>query len=163
MARKKQTRKRISLLTLLICIFICEAAGGVSSLFLQSKIPLFYQSLQKPSFSPPPFVFAPVWTLLYLLLGISLYRIWTIKKEKKNEAIIIFFISLLLNAIWTPIFFGLQNLLVAFIEIVILWFSITAVINRFNYLDKKAAYLLIPYLLWVSFAAVLNFAILVLN
>ncbi len=145
-------------------IIICEAAGFIGSFFTAPSIGTWYSQLNKPAFNPPDWIFFPVWTILYLLMGISLYLI--LEKPLNNEsklAIGIFGIQLALNILWTIIFFGLHQPSAAFIEIIILLASILLTILAFYRLSKPAAYLLIPYLFWVCFAAVLNYYIMVLN
>jgi benzodiazapine receptor len=150
-------------LKLIACILLCEAVGFLGSIFTFSSIPTWYAALVKPSFSPPSWIFGPVWTVLYALMGISLYLIWMKGYSKHKSAVLIFFIQLALNFIWTPAFFGLHQLLLALIIIILLWIEIFITIRKFYRISKTAAYLLIPYLLWVSFATALNFAILILN
>lgn len=145
---------------LIMSIFLAQSAGAVGTIFTVSSIPTWYALLNKPSFSPPNWVFAPVWTILYTLIGISLYIIWT--KSKKGVPTI-FWLHLLLNAVWSPIFFGLKNLGLAFFVIVLMVMSLVIVIKRFKAIDKIAGYLLIPYLLWISFATILNLSIWRLN
>lgn len=137
--------------------FIASAAGA-----LFTSTYGWYEYISKPAFSPPNWVFGPVWTTLYLLMGISLYIVWNSKAKKKN-AITWYGVQLFLNAIWTPIFFGLQNPTLAFIDILLLWTAILITIISFSKISKNAAYLMIPYILWVSFAAILNLAIIMLN
>jgi translocator protein len=147
---------------LLLSVIICELAGIIGSIFTVSSIPTWFAGLNKPSFSPPNYLFGPVWTILYLMMGISLFLIW--KKGGNNRtALIIFFIQLLLNTFWSIIFFGLKMPFAAFVEIIIMWVFILLTIISFYGISKPAAYLLIPYLLWVSFASVLNFKIWMLN
>ena len=128
-------------------------------------IPNWYATLAKPEFSPPNWVFAPVWISLYTLMGISLYLVWDKRKKKKDTtpALLVFFAQLVLNTIWSIVFFGLQSPFYAFILIIFLWVLIAGSIYFFYRISKTAAYLLIPYLLWVSFAAILNYYIWVLN
>ena len=152
----------MDILKLIICILICQIIGFAGSLFNIKSIPGWYSKQKKPSFNPPNWIFGPVWTLLYLLMGISLYLV-LISGKVTTLAIIIFSIQLFLNLIWTAIFFGMKKPSLAFIEIILLWISILINIIIFYNLSKISAYLLIPYLLWVSFAAVLNFAIWKLN
>jgi tryptophan-rich sensory protein len=137
--------------------FIASAAG---TLFTSTYG--WYEYISKPAFSPPNWVFGPVWTTLYLLMGISLYIIWN-SKAKKKKALTWYGIQLFLNAIWTPIFFGLQSPTLAFIDILLLWTAILITIISFSKISKKASYLLIPYIIWVTFAAILNLAIIALN
>lgn len=146
------------LVTSIILPFIASAIGG---LFTVSSVSTWYVELIKPSFNPPGWVFGPVWTILYLLMGISLYLVWTKKFDK--PAFTVFGVQLFLNTLWSILFFGLKNPLFAFIEIIFLWITILITIIYFYRINKTSAYLLIPYILWVSFAAVLNFAIFLLN
>lgn len=143
----------------------CELVGILGSVFTFSAIPTWYATLNKPFFSPPNWVFGPVWTILYALMGISIWLIWQqgIKKKKVKLAIQFFAVQLALNFIWTPIFFGLKSPLLALPVIAAMWMFILLTIKRFYPLSKWAAYMLIPYLLWVSFASLLNFMIVVLN
>jgi translocator protein len=152
----------MEILKLIICILICQIIGFLGSLFNIKSIPGWYSKQKKPSFNPPSWIFGPVWTMLYILIGISLYLV-LVSGKLTNLAIIIFSIQLFLNLIWTGIFFGMKKPLLAFIEIVLLWASILINILVFYEISRAASYLLIPYLLWVSFAAVLNFSIWWLN
>lgn len=154
-------------LLLVASILISQMAGIIGSIFTTSAIPTWYEFLNKPTFNPPNWVFGPVWIILYTLMGISIYRIWIKKANKNNEkiklALQVFGIQLFLNALWSVIFFGLQNLGLALLEIIILWLVILYLIKLFWKIDKTASYLLIPYILWVSFAAILNYSIWNLN
>jgi tryptophan-rich sensory protein len=152
---------------LIAAILICEIAGVIGSLFTYPSISSWYNTseLNKPSFTPPSWLFAPVWVILYLLMGISAYLIWE-KRAKKKEvrsAVSVFGLQLALNVLWSILFFGLRCPLCGFVEIIILWLAIAATIIKFNKLSRAAALLLIPYILWVTFAAVLNFYIWRLN
>ena len=144
---------------LIVSIFVCEAAGILGSVFTINSVNTWYTTLNKPFFNPPSWLFGPVWTLLYLLMGISLYLVW----EKKKVNLKWFWTQLALNSIWSIIFFGLKNPSIAFVEIVFLWYSIFRTIKDFEKINKIAAILLYPYLFWVSFASVLNLAIVILN
>lgn len=148
---------------LIFTILISEGAGILGSIFTFSSIPTWYAGLAKPSFSPPNFVFGPVWTTLYALMGISLYLVWGSKAKSKQHAMRLFFIQLGLNVLWSVIFFGLKSPGLAFIEIIALWIAIILTIKAFRKISKNATYLLYPYLFWVSFATVLNFSIWILN
>jgi translocator protein len=152
----------MDILKLIICILICQIIGFLGSLFNIKSIPSWYSKQKKPSFNPPSWIFGPVWTLLYLLMGISLYLV-LISGKATTIPIIIFSIQLFLNLIWTGIFFGMKKPLLAFIEIILLWASILLNILTFYPISKVASYLLIPYILWVSFASILNFSIYWLN
>ena len=145
---------------LLLSILLAQSAGFIGTFFTISAIPAWYAFLNKPTFSPPNWLFGPVWTILYTLIGISLYRIWI---KNKKGSLNLFILHLILNAAWSPIFFGLKNLGLAFLVILMMDVSLVIIIKRFIKLDKLAGYLLIPYLLWISFATVLNFSIWKLN
>ena len=150
---------------LIASIFICQLAGIVGSLFTYQAIPTWYAYLQKPSFNPPNWIFGPVWITLYTLMGISAFLVFERGWENKEVklALSIFGLQLILNSIWSIIFFGLQLPVFAFIEIVILWIFILLSIIYFYKVSKPAALLLLPYILWVSFASVLNLSIAILN
>ncbi|MBM3206111.1 MAG: tryptophan-rich sensory protein [Candidatus Staskawiczbacteria bacterium] len=152
-----------SFLKLIICITISESAGILGSFFTISAIPTWYASLQKPFLNPPAWIFGPVWVTLYLLMGISLWLIWKSDSKEKKKAIRLFLIQLVLNAIWSPIFFGGQSIGGALAVIVLLWAVIVLAILVFTRISKVAAWLLIPYILWVSFAGYLNFMLFILN
>jgi benzodiazapine receptor len=150
---------------LVVSVALCEAAGIIGSLFTTAAINSWYAGLRRPAFAPPNWVFAPVWTTLYLLMGISLFMVWKVGLEKRavKKSIVIFAIQLLLNIIWSYLFFGLRSPLMGFIEIVVMWLMILLTILSFFKISKKAALLLVPYLAWVSIASYLNYSILVLN
>lgn len=153
---------------LIISIAGCELVGIVATPFTISAIPTWYATLNKPTFSPPNWIFGPVWILLYLLMGISAFLIWqkglkgTTKKSVK-KAFGYFFLQLFFNFIWSVLFFGLHNPLLGFIDILLLLISIVLTMATFYKISKIATYLLIPYLLWVSFATILNFSLVLLN
>lgn len=145
-------------------ILLCEGAGIIGSLFTFSSIPTWYASLNKPIFSPPNWIFGPVWTTLYALMGISLYLVISDKRKViRKKALIVFGIQLLLNTTWSIVFFGLRDPLLALVNIILLWTAILFTIKYFYKINKFAGNLLIPYILWVSFAALLNLAIVLLN
>lgn len=150
---------------LIVSIIGCELVGIISSFFTISAISTWYSTLNKPSFAPPNWVFGPAWTFLYFLMGISFYLIWKQdwKKKKIKTAGIFFLIQLGLNFLWSPVFFGLRSPLLGLINIVAMWILIIITMRKFYPLSKSAFYLLVPYLLWVSFATILNAAIVLLN
>lgn len=150
---------------LIFSIFICLCAGFIGSFFTSPAIPTWYATLQKPSFAPPNWVFFPVWTSLFIMMGISLFLVWQKGWEDKKvkTAVYIFAAQLVLNALWSAAFFGLRSPLLGLIEIIILLIVIIATILSFMEISRTAAYLLIPYILWVSFAAIVNFSIWRLN
>jgi benzodiazapine receptor len=147
-----------------ISLIICQLAGIIGSIFTTPAIPKWYALLEKPSLAPPNWLFAPVWIFLFFLMGISLYLIWQAypKKEAKS-ALLFFMIQLGLNVLWSVIFFGLKSPLIAFFEIIFLWLAILLTIVKSMKVSKVAGYLLLPYILWVNFAAVLNFLLWHLN
>jgi benzodiazapine receptor len=150
---------------LVISIAACQAAGLIGSIFTFQAIPTWYATLTKPSFNPPSWIFGPVWTTLYTLIGIALYLIWQkgVGKKVVRRAVRIFVTQLVLNALWSIIFFGLKDLLLALFEILVLLGFIVASIIQFYRIDKRAACLLLPYLAWSSFATYLTFFIWALN
>lgn len=138
--------------------------GFIGSFFTSSSVNNWYTTINKPAFNPPNWIFGPVWTILFILIGISFYLVWSLDfGNKKWLAIGIFSINLLLNLFWSLLFFGLRNPFLALIEIIILWMVILANIIVFYNISKTAGMLLIPYLLWVSFASILNYYIYLLN
>ncbi len=153
--------KLSNLAKLLISIIGVQAVAFLGSLFTRSSVSTWYMTLPKPSFNPPSWVFGPVWTILFLMMAVAAYLIW--KKGWKHRevrvALYVFLGQLVLNLLWSVLFFGLHSPLAALYEIIILWLAILMTIRVFYPLSKTAAYLLIPYILWVTFASVLNFAI----
>lgn len=152
-------------LKLIVSIGISLAAGVIGSIFTTPSISGWYATLQKPFFTPPSWVFGPAWTTLYILMGIALFLVWNkgIHHRGVKLAMSIFGVQLVLNALWSIIFFGMQNPFYALIEVIILWFAILVTIVIFYRIDKRAGLLLIPYILWVSFASVLNYYVWLLN
>lgn len=150
---------------LLLFILLSLSAGAIGSLFTLEAVPGWYATLAKPPFSPPGWVFGPVWTTLYVLMGISAYLVWQKGWQKKpvRFALCLFGLQLFLNALWSILFFGLRSPLYGLFGIIPLWLSIALCMRAFYPLDRRAAWLLIPYLLWVSFAAILNCQIWALN
>jgi translocator protein len=152
------------ILTLIACLLGPLIIGGIIGYATASNINSWFVYIIKPSFNPPNFLFAPVWTILYLLMGLSLYLILQTPDSKvKSSALIIFGIQLFLNFCWSILFFKYHVLGIAFVEILLLWLSIAAMIHLFKPIQKTAAYLQIPYLCWVSFATILNASIWWLN
>lgn len=150
---------KFNLLKFLLCILITEGAGVIGSIATVSSVKNWYVTdLIKPAFNPPSWVFGPVWTLLFFLMAIALYLVWT----KKNN-LFWFWVQLILNILWSFLFFGLHSPLLAFYEIVFLWVAIFITIIKFWSYNKKAGILLLPYLIWVSFASFLNLSISRLN
>jgi benzodiazapine receptor len=151
---------------ILSVVVTCLVIGYFSGIVTQSAITDWYPTLIKPSFNPPNWIFAPVWSMLYVMMGVAAGLVWDrmdSNKEVVKKALIIFAIQLALNALWSYLFFGLHNPMLAGLEIIILWLVIYETYLHFSKINKIAAYLLIPYLAWVSFAMVLNGSIWWLN
>ena len=148
-----------------VSIILCQAAGAVGGLYTAPAIPEWYAGLTKPSFTPPDWLFGPVWTMLYLLMGVALYLVWRqgIHDRRVQVAMVLFFGQLALNVLWTVLFFGMQSPQLAFIEIILLLLVIAANARAFHRISKPAGLLLVPYMAWVCFAALLNGAIWRLN
>lgn len=152
-------------LKIILVVVVCVTIGYLSGMVTRDSITTWYPTLRKPVFNPPNWIFGPVWSVLYVMMGIAAGIIWTSNFEEKivKKALGFFAIQLALNALWSYLFFGLHNPLLAFIEIIILWLLIFETYNQFRKIDKVASYLLLPYLAWVGFATVLNFSIWWLN
>ena len=148
---------------LLFSILLANMAGIIGSLFTTPNIPTWYATINRPAFTPPSWIFAPVWTSLFVLMGISLFIVWDNGLKKNKKAVGIFGVQLILNTLWSILFFGMQNPFLGLVEIMFLWLAIFATILAFYKISKTSAYLLIPYILWVSFAAFLNYSIWILN
>jgi len=172
---------------LVTSIIICEVAGVVGTLFTTPQIGTWYQTIKKPSFNPPNWIFGPVWTTIFVLMGIALYLVWEknwephdlkISKGKpwnkfskkfyngnwrKLNIILIFSVQLILNILWSLVFFGMNSPMGGFFVLVMLWFAILFMIINFYRVSKATLWLLLPYILWVSFAGVLNFSIWIIN
>lgn len=150
---------------LVIALALPQLAGLIGTIFTTPAIPTWYAELVRPALNPPSWVFAPVWTLLFLMMGVAFYMVWKegVDRKEVRVAMWVFGGQLMLNTLWSIIFFGLQNPGLALIEIVILWGAILATILFFAKVSKRAAWLLVPYLAWVSFATYLTFGYWILN
>ena len=152
------------IIKLLVSLLLTLGFGTFSGIFTASAIPDWYASLNKPSFNPPNWVFGPVWTVLYILLGITFFQIWNLEpSQERNLAITVFLIQLLFNFCWSFIFFYFRMIGLALIDIIILWCSIIIMLLLIYKIKPLAAYLNIPYLIWVTFALALNLAYYLLN
>ena len=151
-------------LGLLVSVAICFAAAGLGGLVTTPKIPGWYADLAKPIWTPPDWIFGPVWTLLYLMMGIAAWLVWRQAGFTNAKLpLALFAIQLSLNTLWSVLFFGLQNPGAAAVEIIVLWVAILATLIAFWKRSKWAGWLLVPYLAWVSYATVLNASIWQLN
>jgi len=154
----------IKYIRLAVSIIVPLLVGFIGSFFTSKSVNSWYKTLNKPSFNPPNWLFAPVWTILFILIGLSFYLVWSANfGSSKWLAIGIFSLNLLLNLLWSLLFFGLGKFFFAFIEILILWIVILINTIVFYGISQLAGILLIPYLLWVSFASILNYYIYILN
>jgi benzodiazapine receptor len=151
---------------IVIALFICLMVGYSASVVTRPSVEIWYPTIVKPVFNPPNWIFMPVWTLLYILMAVAAGLVWDKIKEQNEDvkkALGFFLIQLTLNAIWSYLFFGLKNPMLALIEIVLLWLMIYETYLKFTKINKTAGYLLIPYMAWVAFAGVLNASIWWLN
>jgi len=156
--------KKINFGRLLISIAIPLVAGFLGSVFTGPAVKTWYLVINRPTWNPPSWLFAPVWTALFIMMGIALYLVWSKKIDRKiHVALNVFAAQLFLNILWSVFFFGMGNFWLAFGEILILWVFILLTILKFFKIDKAAGWLLVPYILWVSFASYLNFTIAGLN
>lgn len=152
-------------LKLLVSLIAAFGAAAIGSLFTNPAIPVWYATLRKPAFAPPNWLFGPAWTLLYILMALASWLVWKkgLATPIVKPALVVYLIQLVLNALWSALFFGLRSPLAGLIEIVLLWFAILATVTLFFRVSKGAGAMLLPYLGWVSFATLLNAAILRLN
>ena len=150
---------------LVVSIIACLAAGAVGSIFTREAIPTWYATLEKPAFNPPNWLFAPVWTLLYIMMGVAAFLVWRkgLENRQVRIALIVFLVQLVLNALWSVVFFGLEFPLYGVVVIAALWVAILFTVLKFYRISLAASVLMWPYLLWVTFAAVLNSSIWLLN
>lgn len=150
---------------LIISLVVPQLAGTIGSMFSRPSISVWYNSLNKPIFNPPNWIFAPVWILLYFLMGVSVYLVWQniSINAYTREALWLFWLNLIFNISWSMVFFSFHAIGTALINIVIIWLFILALMMTFYRINKLSAYLLIPYFAWVSFAMVLNYYIWILN
>ena len=156
--------KLTSVLKLTASIILCQLAGFLGSLFTMPAISTWYQTLNKPIFVPPNWIFSPVWISLFILMGISLFMVWRRQDHPQLKTAFIFFsVQLILNIFWSAAFFGLRSPLLGLMDIILLWITILLTVLNFLKISKVAGLLLLPYLLWVSFATLLNFSLWVLN
>jgi len=163
--QKNKSMKINNTFKLIIAIVVAELAGIIGSVFTTPSIAGWYAGIVKPAINPPAWVFGPVWTTLFALMGIAAFLVWRKGLDRRDVKIAlgIFIGQLVLNTLWSIIFFGLHSPGGAFIEIIFLWFAILATIIAFAKISRPAAWLLVPYILWVSFAGYLNYSIWRLN
>lgn len=149
---------------LLVSIILPLSLGAIAGMFSAQSVPEWFSTLNKPSFNPPSWIFGPVWTTLYILMGISLFLVWkqNVSKER-NRAMMVFIVQLLLNFVWSFIFFYFNMIGFALIEIILLWINLVIMLVLFYRIKPVAAYINIPYLLWVTFATILNASYYFLN
>jgi tryptophan-rich sensory protein len=155
-------------IVLLVILTVCYGVGFVAAIATNASLPFWYITLSKPAWAPPGWVFAPVWTVLYGLMGWAAWLVWSVPNGeqpsgRRTRALIMFFVQLFLNGLWSWIFFGWHLLNVAMLEIGILWLAILATLMLFYRVRPLAGALFVPYLLWVTYAAALNLAIMRMN
>ena len=152
-------------LKLIASIIVVFIAGAIGNFFTLSEITTWYTTLTKPTWTPPNWVFGPVWTTLYILMGIALYLVWSSGLDRKDVkiAIVVFFVQLILNTLWSLVFFGMHSLFGGLVTIVILWIAILVNIILFYRISKPAGLLLVPYIIWVSIASYLTYSVYLLN
>jgi benzodiazapine receptor len=150
---------------LVVSIVACQCAGLIGSVFTTPNIPTWYAALEKPFFTPPNWLFAPAWITLYVLMAVAAFLVWRkgLGEEGVRCALIVFLVQLVLNALWSVVFFGLHSTLWGMVVILALWVAILVTIIKFFRLSVAASSLMLPYILWVSFASALNIAVWVLN
>lgn len=151
---------------IIVLVITCLAIGFLSGQVTRDAITSWYPTIIKPSFNPPNWLFGPVWSMLYAMMGVAAGLVWSkidSNQQVVNKALLFFGIQLALNALWSYLFFGLHNPFLAFIEIILLWLMIYETYSQFSKIDKIAGYLFIPYLAWVGFASILNGSIWWLN
>ncbi len=165
MTTNAATNARTPIGVLVGFILVSLGAGAFGMLFIGADTWTWYASINQPSIAPPNWLFGPVWTALYIMMGIAAAMVWSRRAafEGAAQAMALFVLQLILNAIWTPVFFGLQDPTSALAVIIILWCAIVATLISFWRIDSRAGALLIPYLAWVSFATVLNYQFAQLN
>jgi len=145
----------LSLFSFLLLTLAVGALGGRAT---ASQIPTWYQSLHRPAIAPPNWLFAPVWTLLYCLMAVAVWRIFQLPPSPtRTLAIVLFFLQLALNALWSPLFFSMHQIGLAFFELCLMWLAIVTTTALYLRLDTVATALMLPYIAWVSFAGLLNF------
>jgi benzodiazapine receptor len=165
LSREFEDMSGIDIIKLIISIAACEGAGGIGAIFTTPAIATWYAGLKKPTFTPPNSVFGPVWITLYLLMGIAVFLVWRegLGQEGVTIAFVIFWAQLVLNILWSVIFFGLKSLFGGMVMILLLWIAILINIITFFGVSPLAGWLLIPYIIWVSIAANLNVQVWKLN
>ncbi len=139
-----------------ICVFTSLVLGALGGILTRGAIQSWLPFIQKPTWNPPNWIFGPVWTILYILIGTSIAIVWHSEKLNKNRAYQFFVIQAILNLLWTPVFFGLHDIFIALVVIILMVLFISLTMIEFYRINKLATYLLLPYLLWVSFASILN-------
>jgi tryptophan-rich sensory protein len=153
------------ILRLIVSIIVVFIAGAIGSIFTSPQITTWYAALVKPSWAPPNWVFGPVWTTLYVLIGVALFLVWRegVNRKDVKIALLVFAVQLILNILWSVIFFGFNSLLGGLLTVIILWIAILANIIVFYKVSKPAGLLLVPYIVWVSIASYLNYSVYLLN
>jgi len=154
-----------SIIRLLLSLVLCLGVGIIEGLVTRPQIAVWYAGLVKPSWTPPPIVFPIAWTLLYALMAVSLWRLWNsqMRIRERTQAMTLFLIQLALNALWSPVFFGFHGTRTALVVIMALLVAIAATIRAAFRVDRLAAWLLVPYLVWVTYATTINIGVVAMN
>ena len=150
-------------LVLAALVVLCQAAGAIGIPFNERAVDSWYDTLDKPSFNPPSWVFGPVWTTLYLLMAVAAWLVWRSTDQRRRTALALFGVQLVANAAWSPLFFGARLPGWALAELIVLWVLVATTLRWFAAIDRRAGALLVPYLAWVTFAGVLNARVWQLN
>jgi len=163
--RRRFNDMKKKIFVVILAIAICEAIGSIGSIFTIPAIGSWYAGLVKAPLNPPNWIFGPVWTLLFALMGVAAFMVWRRGYEKPpvRAALGVFVLQLALNVLWSVLFFGAHAPGAAFVDIIVMWLAILWTIIVFRKIDRASAWLLLPYILWVSFAVYLNFSVMVLN
>jgi translocator protein len=154
-----------SIIRLLLCLAVCLGIGVVGSIFTRPEIPTWYSGLAKPSWTPPPFVFPIAWTTLYVMMAVAFWRLWdrVLPSEARRRTLMFFAIQLVLNALWSPVFFGWHGIRTGLVIIILMAVFIAATIVSTVKIDRLSAALLVPYLCWVLYASTINAGVVALN
>lgn len=154
-----------SIIRLLLSLVLCLGVGIIEGVVTRPEIAVWYAGLVKPSWTPPPIVFPIAWTLLYALMALSFWRLWNSQTRirERTQAMMLFLIQLALNALWSPVFFGFHGTRTALVVIMALLVAIAATMRAAFRVDRLAAWLLVPYLLWVAYATTINFGVVAMN
>lgn len=163
MTQNNKTGSAAQVAGLLVIVVIVFLVATAASMVTAESVATWYREINRPSWTPPNWVFGPVWTALYVMMSVSAWLVWRQREKPKKTALVVFGAQLILNGLWSLLFFGMKNPVLGFVDIVGLWIAILITIIMFFRISKLAGWLLIPYLIWVSYASSLNLGIILLN